>query len=377
MTLPWKLVLFAKSFRSTLPTTAKTATRCLLTASLPTSSPTASASASLPRQQLYSTAISSGNIAEDTIIENKEEEEEEEEEGDIFIMSFPDEMLEHDTYNGISLRLDHIHTIDNVDDGNNNNNKIDLDEVLEPNSFRERLQSSLEQWRQEGRKGIWIFVPNARAGLVPIASSMGFQFHMVNQQGVLILSQWLPTDVPSRLPRGPMYQCGVGCVVLKPDDPTKMLVVQELTGPAAAMKLWKVPTGLVDPAEDIHEAAERELLEETGLQATCDGILVFRQSHVSRAGHRAASDLFFMCRMRLTDPNRVDLIKQPEEIADIQWMDIQEFCQQEHWRTSPLYTELNEVCLRANERGVFGPAKLQVGFRNAPDLTNTLYKSSL
>ena len=280
--------------------------------------------------------------------------------------SFPDEMLEHDTYNGVSLRLDHY------SDGNNIK-----DEVLQPDSFRERLQASLKQWRQEGRKGIWIFVPNAQADLVSIATGMGFQFHMVNQQGVLVLSQWLPTDVESRLPRGPMYQCGVGCVVLKPDDPTKMLCVQEITGPAAAMKLWKVPTGLVDPVEDIHEAAEREVLEETGLEATCDGILIFRQSHASRAGNRAASDLFFMCRMRLKDPNKADFIKQPEEIADIQWMDIQEFCEQELWRTSPLYSELNEVCLRANERGVFGPAKLPVGFKNAPDLTNTLYKSSL
>lgn len=56
-------------------------------------------------------------------------------------------------------------------------------------------------------------------------------------------------DTVSRLPLGPYFQAGVGCVVLHPSDPSKMLVVQEITGPAAARKLWKMPTGLIDPGK--------------------------------------------------------------------------------------------------------------------------------
>jgi hypothetical protein len=59
---------------------------------------------------------------------------------------------------------------------------------------------------------------------------LGFTFHFVKDDK-LILSRWLPDAIPSRLPLGPTHQLGVGALVLNPEDPTQMLVVQELTGP--------------------------------------------------------------------------------------------------------------------------------------------------
>ena len=65
---------------------------------------------------------------------------------------------------------------------------------------------------------------------------LGFSFHFVKDQ-ILIMSHWLPDDVPSRLPLGPTHQVGVGALVLHPSDPTQMLVVQEKTGPGTSNKL--------------------------------------------------------------------------------------------------------------------------------------------
>lgn len=59
--------------------------------------------------------------------------------------------------------------------------------------------------------------------------------------------------------------------------------------------IWKFPTGLAEAGEDVHIAAEREVLEETGIQAVFDSVLAIRQSHGLFLGK---SDLFFVCALR-------------------------------------------------------------------------------
>ena len=214
-----------------------------------------------------------------------------------------------------------------------------------------------------------------------------------------MLSRWLPSDSSSRLPFGPTHQVGVGIFVTSPSPHNRhhhqMLVVRELTGPAAARQLWKMPTGLLDPGEEIGPAAVRELKEETGLDGIFEGIICFRHA-TNVASGRSISDLFFVCRVRLQGKvetvdhdmlqemlaNRTRL--QKEEIADIRWMSVEEYAAQETWQASPVYRELNQVLLdRIHQPEVSvdttaPPPLLQayslpIGF--APG-TNTLYKST-
>jgi len=179
-----------------------------------------------------------------------------------------------------------------------------------------------------------------------------------------------------------------------------MLVVQEQTGPAATYRLWKMPTGLVDPGEDIPEAAIRELLEETGLDATMGGIVCFRQAH----SQTRPSDLFFVCQMKLklasssASNGQATSIPQwrvqTEEIKDIQWMSVEEYARQERWQGSPVYKQLNE-CIRevsmlqqqkqqgqvsgdgksmTAKEGLIRHERLPLGFADA---TNVLFRSQL
>ena len=114
-----------------------------------------------------------------------------------------------------------------------------------------------------------------------------------------------------------------------------------------------MPTGLLDPGEDIVDAAIREAKEETGLECTFDQILCMRQAH---GGIFNQSDMFTVCSCTLSpiyddvlyntkDDNGeggdVELIPQEEEIADIKWMDVEEYASQELWNKSPLYQELH------------------------------------
>jgi len=129
-----------------------------------------------------------------------------------------------------------------------------------------------------------------------------------------------------------------------------------------------MPTGLLDPGEDVGEAAVRELKEETGLDGTLERVLCMRQAH----SEGRASDLFFICLLRLHNPNQTPVLQQ-EEIADLTWMAPEEYANQELWSESPVYQELNASIIRAAKHDTVGmvEVKLPVGFRPG---SNTLYR---
>jgi hypothetical protein len=78
------------------------------------------------------------------------------------------------------------------------------------------------------------------------------------------------------------------------------------------------------------------------------------------------SDLFFVCRMRLQEQDAVALEKSttacPHEIAAMQWMSVQDYCDQERWQQSPVYQELNRAILNASQHAHFHHATLPLGF---------------
>jgi len=165
---------------------------------------------------------------------------------------FDESVLSYDHYNGVTIHLDKYED-DKI---------IDHSSASHHSSFATKLNDALTIWKAEGRKGVWIHTNSKSANFIPDCVNAGFQFHKILAQknersdskteestnessNSLVLSRWLPTDTPSRLPHGPTHQVGVGVVLLNPLDPSQMLVVRELSGPAAKYNLWKMPTGLV------------------------------------------------------------------------------------------------------------------------------------
>lgn len=245
------------------------------------------------------------------------------------IVTFPEDALIHDTYNGVTINISKLPS------------EFTAHNALQ---FLVTLSHSLQLWKEDGKKGIWIHVPTEHSIVIPKCVELGFEFQHA-KNGLLVLTRWLPEDQPSRLPHGPTHQLGVGVIVIHPLT-KKILVVQEKTGPAAKSKLWKMPTGLLDPGEDVIDAAVREAKEETGLDCVFDKILCMRQAH---GGIFNQSDMFIVCALKLaskyhdslSNGEGIQFIPQEEEIANISWMDVDEFADQDLWQKSPLYKELN------------------------------------
>ena len=100
----------------------------------------------------------------------------------------------------------------------------------------------------------------------------------------------------------------------------------------------KVPTGLVNSGEDLHEAVEREVLEETGVRAKFDCVLLMRQAHGLAFGK---SDMFVMCALK-PEPGQSVLTPQESEIESASWVTLSEYATQECFRDVPLHVKLSE-----------------------------------
>ena len=90
---------------------------------------------------------------------------------------------------------------------------------------------------------------NENSHLIDIAIKEGeFKFHHAKEDYVM-LSKWLPKDIPNKLPHFASHYVGVGGLVLSPDS-LKILTIQERRS-AAEGGPWKLPGGLVEKGESI------------------------------------------------------------------------------------------------------------------------------
>eukprot|EP00751_Fragilariopsis_kerguelensis_P049543 CAMPEP_0171035640 /NCGR_PEP_ID=MMETSP0736-20130129/40818_1 /TAXON_ID=186038 /ORGANISM="Fragilariopsis kerguelensis, Strain L26-C5" /LENGTH=239 /DNA_ID=CAMNT_0011480045 /DNA_START=128 /DNA_END=848 /DNA_ORIENTATION=- len=179
--------------------------------------------------------------------------------------------------------------------------------------------------RKLKKSSIWLEVPMSRARLIEDIEAANFGFHFHHAEGsTATLNAWLREDIPSKVPEFATHHVGVGAVVVNNRDEIFAFENYE-----KIIITWKIPTGLAELGESIHEAAEREVFEETGIAATCHHVLSFRHSHEMANGR---SDLFFMCRLipnmneEDDDDNNIRTpIPQACEIAEATWLPLSEY----------------------------------------------------
>eukprot|EP01064_Diplonema_japonicum_P020331 TRINITY_DN2958_c1_g1_i1.p1 TRINITY_DN2958_c1_g1~~TRINITY_DN2958_c1_g1_i1.p1 ORF type:complete len:279 (+),score=56.68 TRINITY_DN2958_c1_g1_i1:52-888(+) len=228
-----------------------------------------------------------------------------------------------DRYNGVTVVLE------DKECGRMDMEKFSLD-----------LEEAVQEWREEGVRGVWMRLPVSGAHLIQCAVEIGFGYHHAKED-YLMMTMWL-VEGNTRLPEQCHHQAGVGGLVLSGDG-TKILVIKEKTGVTAGMKaFWKLPGGMVDSKEDVKDAAVREVREETGIKTVFHTISAFRETHLALFRN---TDFYFVCVLKLDPEVYGSDTPTPAptpceiEVADATWMPIEDFLDLPFYRTG-LYGEL-------------------------------------
>lgn len=207
-----------------------------------------------------------------------------------------------------------------------------LGEQCSPGEFSVKLTRSIQQWRKEKKKSVWMKVPIVQSYLIPVAFEHGFSYHHAVGDHAMLL-KWLPKKEHNKVPPYATHQVGVSGLVLNREK-NEVLVVQDKNmlkiGRRLKRPVWKFPGGLSDEGESIEETAVREVWEETGIRAEFKSILLFRQQHKMKNAFDK-SDVYVVCRM---EPLSFGISHCEDEIAQCQWMELSTLLT--HTDTTPL-----------------------------------------
>ena len=164
------------------------------------------------------------NIANKQDNESKQEEKKEEE----------DLILPHttDNYNGVRM---------------NDASKLPTNKQ----EFEQRLVYSLNEWRQNGKRGCWIKLTKPFFEYLTFCVSLGFNVHHA-QPEYIMLETWLPKTEKSMIPSYAYSYMGGHAFII--NDKSQIVVIRE----HYRSKIWKVPGGAIDFEEHATDGAQRE-----------------------------------------------------------------------------------------------------------------------
>ncbi|TKY47882.1 Nudix hydrolase 2 [Spatholobus suberectus] len=212
---------------------------------------------------------------------------------------------------------------------------INMEEPMDSSVFASLLEASISQWKEQGKKGVWIKLAREHSNLVDSAVKAGFKFHHA-EPDYLMLVNWIP-NTPDTLPANASHRVAIGAFVMNANR--EILVVQESNGRFSGTGVWKLPTGAVDEGEDICTAAVREVKEETGIETEFVEVLAFKERHKS---FFRKSELFFVCMLQ---PRSFKIQRQVSEIEAAQWMAIEDYMAQPFVRENEVFDFLTKIGL--------------------------------
>lgn len=131
-----------------------------------------------------------------------------------------------------------------------------------------------------------------------VAAEFGFFFHHASPEGYVQMVLWTDPSCECRLPAYAHHYSGVGGCVLN-EQGTEVLLIQKRRN---TEDKWQFPGGFVDKGEALCDAVEREVHEETGIDADFCSVVGFRETVNFKYG---AQDLYFVCALIAKDKKEV------------------------------------------------------------------------
>eukprot|EP01084_Bolivina_argentea_P010321 19221_1 len=197
--------------------------------------------------------------------------------------------------------------------------RINADKLpLKKSIFKWKLEYSLEKWKKEEKRGIFLKIPIKLSSYLEIALLNGFIIHHA-RPSYIMLTKWIPTNEMNMIPDYCHTYIACGCFIV--NKYKQVAVIQEIWN-HGRKDHWKLPGGAIDRLENIFDAAMRETKEETGLDTEFKGILQFRHFYPFRFTN--SGDIYYICLLKyngiLDDGNEFKIDE--NEIDEIKWMDV-------------------------------------------------------
>ena len=180
-------------------------------------------------------------------------------------------------------------------------------------NFKQSLFALLDSSKKEKKNLLWLDLTTQQYQHIAIALELGFTFHNCEAKRTTLTYQVKPD---AYIPVPPTHTMGVGAIVI--NDKNEILLVRDRI--SNNHSIYKLPGGMVEHADKLSDAVEREVYEETGIESKLIKMVSVLNSHPYRF-NKSNMYIVFQLEPLSSEINIIDT----HEIELALWLPLDEF----------------------------------------------------